>query len=778
MPGRAETEQGRRLPEPLGQVRQRRDADPAADEQRALDVEVEAVAERAEDADLVAAREPGERGRPRADGLEQEGELSWRCEAERHRPRQQPARRLEHEELTREARLERSAPEPQKNVRAPTELPIATTRSRLPARSAGQVELTERQSTWRTDALLEGQRALGTRVRDRVYRCGGARDGRDAGNARDERGFADQVAVRAGSRALRRVDDEVAAPAADEVDDRLLARRGVGDLRHLAHLEPRRPQRPTRSVGGHELEAEPGERGRDRHDARLVGVADGEEGGACGRKRPAGGSLRLGEGGRQVACAGHHLACRAHLGPEHGVRAGEAGKRQHRRLHAHLRGPRRRQSELAQCLAGREAAGRLDEVDSDRLARERHRARRARVRLEHVDGRVGDRQLDVEQADDAERRPEALDDVLDLQRIRERERLRRQHAGRVAGMNPGFLDVLHDGGDVDVRAVAERVDVDLDRVLDEPVEQDGAGHGRHRGTKGVVVVTDPHRPPAEHVGGPHQHRIADLAGGRERLLLPRDGRPRRAADTDLACQRPEALAVLGEVDRGVRRAHDPVPGALDPARQPERRLAAELRHDPDGLLPVEHREHLLGGERLEVEAVRGVVVGRDRLRVAIDHHRLVAQPPERLDGVDAAVVELDPLPDPVRARAEDDHPRACRVGKRLVLLAPGGVVVVRGSLDLARARVDASVRGDEALLPAQLAHALAAQAERSADRVVAPAGALGPEQVAGAQLLQCMSQLLLEPGVHSVRHLMRDSATEWANPGRARGSQRPSGTPR
>ena len=121
----------------------------------------------------------------------------------------------------------------------------------------------------------------------------------------------------------------------------------------------------------------------------------------------------------------------------------------------------------------------------------------------------------------------------------------------------------------------------------------------------------------------------------------------------------EALAVLGEVDRVERRAEDPVAGALDRAGELERRLAAELDADADRLLALEHGEHGLLVERLEVEPVGGVVVGRDGLRVAVDHHRLVALRAEALRGVDAAVVELDPLPDPVRAAAED-HDRAAR----------------------------------------------------------------------------------------------------------------------
>src|SRR5215208_5521579 len=69
-------------------------------------------------------------------------------------------------------------------------------------------------------SFLKRECILAARVRDRVNRSLRARERRDARDAGDERGFADQVAVAACTGALRRVDDEVAASAADEVDDR------------------------------------------------------------------------------------------------------------------------------------------------------------------------------------------------------------------------------------------------------------------------------------------------------------------------------------------------------------------------------------------------------------------------------------------------------------------------------------------------------------------------------------------------------------------------------
>src|SRR3546814_18733459 len=69
-------------------------------------------------------------------------------------------------------------------------------------------------------------------------------------------------------------------------------------------------------------------------------------------------------------------------------------------------------------------------------------------------------------------------------------------------------------------------------------------------------------------------------------------------------------------------------GLLQAACQAERGRSTELaEHTGDrsgGALGGDDLEHVLEGQRLEVEPVRGVVVGGDRLRVAVDHDRFVA----------------------------------------------------------------------------------------------------------------------------------------------------------
>ena len=127
----------------------------------------------------------------------------------------------------------------------------------------------------------------------------------------------------------------------------------------------------------------------------------------------------------------------------------------------------------------------------------------------------------------------------------------------------------------------------------------------------------------------------------------------------------EGAALLGEVDRLGRGADDLHAGVGEALGEAERRLAAELADDAGDraglLLRVHDLEHVLERERLEVEPVGGVVVGRDGLGVAVDHDRLVAGLAQRERGVHAGVVELDALADAVGTAAEDDDrlpPRA------------------------------------------------------------------------------------------------------------------------
>ena len=214
-------------------------------------------------------------------------------------------------------------------------------------------------------------------------------------------------------------------------------------------------------------------------------------------------------------------------------------------------------------------------------------------------------------------------------------------------------------------AIGDHVDVDLDRVLQVAIDQDRPELGelrrrRHELAELGGVVHDPHGPAAEHVGGADHQRKADRARARRsassrswQMSFSGWRRPSRRSSSWKRC------AVLGQIDRIGRGAEDRHAGIGERLGELERGLAAELDDHPAQLaaarLDAHDLEHVLGGQRLEIQPVGGVVVGRDGLGVAVDHDRLDARLGEPEHGVHAAVVELDPLADPVRSAAQDDH---------------------------------------------------------------------------------------------------------------------------
>jgi hypothetical protein len=241
--------------------------------------------------------------------------------------------------------------------------------------------------------------------------------------------------------------------------------------------------------------------------------------------------------------------------------------------------------------------------------------------------------------------------------------------------------------------------------------------------------------------------------------------PLRGASSPAASRSPlEQAALLREVDRLRRGAEDRHAGGLEALREAERGLAAELHDDADQFaalaLGVDDLEHVLEGERLEVEPVGGVVVGRDGLRVAVDHDRLEPGIGERERRVHAGVVELDPLADPVRARAED-HDLATVARRDLGLLVVARVVVRRERRELPRAGVDRLE--DRAQLPRPVADAAdlcLADATELADLVVAEPVVLRQVPRVGVQLggirdirghLVDEHDLVDEPGVDAGR---------------------------
>ena len=154
--------------------------------------------------------------------------------------------------------------------------------------------------------------------------------------------------------------------------------------------------------------------------------------------------------------------------------------------------------------------------------------------------------------------------------------------------------------------------------------------------------------------------------------------------------RGKVLAVFRHLDAG-RRSPDNVGAVgLEGSREVQRGLPAELHDDRIALFPLVNIEHIFEGQRLEVELVTCVIVSGNRLRVRVDHDCFPPHVAKSKSGVDAAVVEFDPLPDPI-GPAPEDHDPLFASRPHFILVAVSGIKIGGVSLEFRRASINQSV---------------------------------------------------------------------------------------
>ena len=271
--------------------------------------------------------------------------------------------------------------------------------------------------------------------------------------------------------------------------------------------------------------------------------------------------------------------------------------------------------------------------------------------------------------------------------------IRRIDRDGVSAVNAGPLDVLHDTGDQDVRAVRDNIHLQLNagHVL---VHKDGvfnaAGQdAAHVGFGGLAVPGDAHVLAADDIAGAKKHRIAPVLGRREGFVQGVYAMSLRAADAEALQQGVEAGPVLGGVNAVGGGAQNGNSLFGEKARQLDGRLAAEGHHHAHRLLHLDNIPDVFRAEGLEVEPVGGVIVGGDGLGVVVHDDHVVAHLPQGPDAVDRAVVELDALPDPDGAGAQDHDHRlsAARKAAGLAERIAGGVEIGRLGVELGRTGV-------------------------------------------------------------------------------------------
>ena len=344
-----------------------------------------------------------------------------------------------------------------------------------------------------------------------------------------------------------------------------------------------------------------------------------------------------------------------------GVHIGQLLKGEHRHLYRHIGGglvQARAVAQVLQLVAQADLGGQVAHGHAGHLADVGHGAGGPGVHLDDVDLPIHDDVLQVDQAQSVQLPAEGLGGGHDPGAHVVVDIGGGVHGDAVAGVDARALHVLHNAGDEDVLAVADGVHLDLhagEVLVDEHGvillvgEDDG-----HVLLNVLVAVGDDHVLAAQHIAGPHEHRVAQVPGGGKGLLGGHGGVAFGPLDAGALQQRVEPLPVLGHVDGvgGGAQNRDVVLG--QGLGQLDGRLAAESHHHADGLLDVDDVQHILGGQGLEVQPVAGVEVGGDGLRVVVDDDHLVPQLAQGHDAVDAGVVELDALADADGAGAQHD----------------------------------------------------------------------------------------------------------------------------
>ena len=179
----------------------------------------------------------------------------------------------------------------------------------------------------------------------------------------------------------------------------------------------------------------------------------------------------------------------------------------------------------------------------------------------------------------------------------------------------------------------------------------------------------------------------------------------------------ETFAVFRDVDRVGAGADDRHARRFQRLGELERRLAAVLHDHAERLLDVHDLHDVFERERLEIEAVGGVVVGRDRLRVAVDHDGLEPVFAQRERRMHAAVVELDALADTV-GPATEDHDLALVGGPGFALVLVRGIHVRGGRRELRGAGIDPLEHGTDAECATMSAHVRLGNADQLRDAAV------------------------------------------------------------
>ncbi|CAB4622889.1 unannotated protein [freshwater metagenome] len=141
--------------------------------------------------------------------------------------------------------------------------------------------------------------------------------------------------------------------------------------------------------------------------------------------------------------------------------------------------------------------------------------------------------------------------------------------------------------------------------------------------------------------------------------------------------------------------------------KPQRGLTTQLhdctKNGSARSLGIDNREHVFKSERFEIETVTGVVIGRHRFGIAVDHDGFKSRVGQSKRRMNTGIVELDSLTDAVRSGTDDDDLRSVR-RYHFGLGVVRRVVIRSQCREFARARVHGLEHGADFVFQTESAH--------------------------------------------------------------------------
>ena len=311
---------------------------------------------------------------------------------------------------------------------------------------------------------------------------------------------------------------------------------------------------------------------------------------------------------------------------------------------------------------------------------QRNRTGRPGIGFQHVHFSVLNRVLHVHEASDMHFLSDLPRVFFDRLHIFCGNMHRRNDARGISRMDPCQLDMFHHGRDERMRAVADGIRLALQRMVQESVDQDRTvrrhAHGcLHVFCHAFIIIDHFHAASAQYVRRTHHHRISDSSGDRQRFVHRRRHAGFGHGDLQLFHHLPEQIPILRQINDGGRRSQNLDTVFLQFRSQVQRGLPSELCNHTHRLLFLINTQHVFQCQRLKIQFVRSIIIGGYRLRIAVHDDRFKSQFFQGQRRMDTAVVELDALPDPVGASAQNHDFRFVGADRILVRSVVSGIII-------------------------------------------------------------------------------------------------------